>query len=81
MITQVWKENTTTNTIPSITAWVARDYDGGLYLYLNRPQETMNGYHCLHDLFRKIDRDFFPELKYGDDPIEVEMPLIAIKRY
>lgn len=77
METDILKENTTTNKIPSITAWVARDYDGGLYLYLNRPQKTMNGYQCLHDLFRKIDRDLFPELKYGDDPIEVEMPLIA----
>lgn len=55
--------------------WIARDHDGGLYLYFNKPWQTLNGYTCRHDLFIRLDRHLFPDVQWKDDPIEVELTI------
>lgn len=54
--------------------WVARDNNGELYLYNEKPE-------CYNDskvwfaggICAKLDNNFFPELKWKDEPIEVEL--------
>lgn len=58
-----------------ISGWVARDYDGDVFLYQNEPDRNeiaWNGY-----MMHSLPIDSFPDLTWDDDPIEVE---IIIKR-
>lgn len=65
--------------------WVARDRDGGLFTYKNKPWRQVidkmwldspiyqdykyNGVGCSDQL----DNNLFPELKWEDEPMEVEL--------
>lgn len=58
-----------------ISGWVARDYDGDVFLYQNEPDRNeiaWNGY-----MMHSLPIDSFPYLTWESDPIEVE---IIIKR-
>lgn len=61
--------------------WIARNEDGRLYLYNNRP----NRYKGLNGIWlgmcpMRIDSKLFPEVKWGDrEPTEVELT-IKIKK-
>ena len=54
--------------------WVARDNNGKLYLYNEKPKYYNNlkvwfsGRMC-----SKLDNNFFPNLTWKDEPIEVEL--------
>ena len=63
------KENT-----PKIKGWVARDKDGTLVLYGQKPdREIVNWDDCGTDEHICINRNMFPYLKWEDEPIEVEL--------
>ena len=58
-----------------IQGWVARDFDGDVFLYQNEPDRNeiaWNGY-----MMHSLPVDSFPDLTWESDPIEVE---IIIKR-
>lgn len=58
-----------------IQGWVARDFDGDVFLYQNEPDRNeiaWNGY-----MMHSLPVDSFPNLTWDSDPIEVE---ITIKR-
>jgi len=65
--------------LPTIKGWVARDGDGTLYLYIRPPYRDKN-YDWWHPIAGRdklaIDISLFPELRYEDEPIEVELPII-----
>lgn len=54
-----------------IQGWVARDYDGDVFLYQNEPDRNeiaWNGY-----MMHSLPIDSFPDLTWDSDPIEVEL--------
>ena len=63
----------------TIKAWVARDKDGMLYLYLAKPRKHQSKWlpNILFDFIGLI-RESFPEVKWEDEePTEV---IITIKK-
>ena len=52
-----------------IEAWVARDEDGMLYLYLREPQKVTGQWIApdLHLGFIKLDDTMFPEVQWSDE--------------
>lgn len=60
-----------------ITAWVARDEDGGLYIYTLEPnkEEDLDFWTGFGDNL-VIDRHFFPQVKWEDEePTKVELTI------
>ena len=54
--------------------WVARDWSGMLYAYFNKPiRDTVWKEWYSDKVSLSIDDSFFPELKWEDEPIEVEL--------
>ena len=54
--------------------WVARDWGDMLYAYFNKPIRDTVWKEWNSDKFPlHIDDSFFPELKWEDEPIEVEL--------
>ena len=54
--------------------WVARDWGGMLYAYFNKPiRDTVWKEWDSDKVSLSIDDSFFPELKWEDEPIEVEL--------
>lgn len=54
----------------------ARDEDGELYLYTKIPErETHRFIAEKNDDYIKIPRELFPDLKFKDDPVEVELKI------
>lgn len=55
--------------------WVARERSGGLFLYKTKPILDCDFGIWFSDLdcMGTISRAFFPELKWQDEPIEVEL--------
>ena len=61
--------------------YVARDMDGGLYLYLGKPLRGIAEFHgvagknifVLTNNFKSfgLNQDDFKDLKWGDEPVEV----------
>ena len=52
--------------------WVARDWCGMLYAYLNKPiRDTVWKGWDSYKVSLRIDDSFFPELKWEDEPIEI----------
>ena len=70
---------------PVIKVWIARDWDGGLFSYKEKPRRQevdrmwldspvyqdykYDGIGCLEQLDNKL----YPDLKWEDEPIEVEI--------
>lgn len=54
--------------------WVARDNNGELYLYNEKP-EYYNGSKVwvAGGICAKLDNNLFPELKWEDEPLEVKL--------
>ena len=54
--------------------WVARDWVGMLYAYFNKPiRDTFLKEWDSDKVSLSIDDLFFPELKWEDEPIEIEL--------
>ena len=61
--------------------WIARDFDGLLNLYVNKPSLDSNDnmYYTdsdMEDDYINIDKDLFPEVTFENSPQEVELKLI-----
>ena len=62
--------------------WIARNADGILFLYVNKPSLDSNDnmYYTdgdMEDDYLNIDKEFFPEVTFENSPQEVEL---VIKR-
>ena len=61
----------------ALKAWVARDKDGMLYLYLAKPRKSQSKWlpNIRFD-FVELSRESFPEVKWEDEePTEVRITL------
>lgn len=61
--------------------WVARDFDGILNLYINKPKLDSNDnmYYTdsdMEDDYLNIDKDLFPEVTFENSPQQVEIKLV-----
>lgn len=61
--------------------WVARDFDGFLNLYVNKPSLDSNDnmYYTdsdMEDDYINIDKELFPEVTFENSPQQVEIKLI-----
>lgn len=63
---------------PTIKGWVARDdyifRHGCLYLYITKPRSDGNYGWCGRAV-KELDTHLFPDLKWIDEPIEVELQI------
>lgn len=54
--------------------WVARDKDGTLCVYpYAKPMRIADGWIDLYERIIIIDKEKFPDLRWEDEPIEVEL--------
>ena len=57
--------------------WIARDIDGGLYLFETKPfLDPYNDWDS-DDNYWSIDEKQFPEVTFGNSPQEVELKLCS----
>lgn len=61
--------------------WIARDFDGFLNLYVNKPSLDSNDnmYYTdsdMEDDYLSIDKDSFPEVTFENSPQQVEVKLL-----
>ena len=60
--------------------WIARDMSNNLYLFSNKPKlQFINNYDTqiwVGDVVADVKPDLFPEVHYGNSPIEIEIKLV-----
>ena len=60
----------------TLEAWVARDEDGMLYLYLAKPRKTSDYWNAPEFGYMKLDDSLFPELQWSDEePKEIRLSI------
>lgn len=57
--------------LPPEFAYVARDKDGLLFGYCDKPKRDVGGTQWYGERFKKINDDLLPDLKWEDEPYEV----------
>lgn len=59
----------------TLKAWVARDENGNLYLYLAKPLKFETTWMTVViDKFIQLDKELFPEVKWSDEePTKVKL--------
>ena len=67
----------TTMSKKTLEAWVARDENGMLYLYLDPPRKYQSKWlPNIRPDYIKMDRNLFPEVKWEDEePTEMELSI------
>ena len=58
-----------------LTGWVARDRNGEISVYEDYPERDSNGQFWLASGYMSIDEKSFPDLKWEDEPMEVEVTI------
>ncbi len=58
--------------------WIARDFDGILNLFVDRPLlDSNDGVYDVDDYnYLNIDKDLFPEVTYENSPQKVKIEII-----
>lgn len=51
----------------SLKAWVARNYDGSLYMYTAKPKKNRDFWYAPGAGYMKLDDSLFPELQWSDE--------------
>ena len=58
----------------TLKAWVARDENGSIYMYINKPKKLDDTWYVNSFCFFKLDDSLFPEVKWTDDePTKVKL--------
>lgn len=57
--------------LPSEFVYIARDKDGLLFAYVDKPKRDVGGTQWYGEQFKKIDDSLLPDLKWTDEPYEV----------
>ena len=64
----------------ALKAWVARDYDGGLYMYTAKPKKMRDNWYAGKIGFVKLDDSLFPEVQWSDEsPKEIRLSIKSEK--
>ena len=53
--------------------WVARDKNGFLFAYEGKPTRCDNQKEWIGRFFSSMKNSYFPDIKWEDDPIEIEL--------
>ena len=58
--------------------WIARDKDGGLFLYPTKPKNGDYRFVCkyVYEDYIELNRDSFPSVTFENSPKEVELKLV-----
>ena len=57
-----------------IEAWLARDYNGSIYVYINKPKKLDDTWSFNSFGFFKLEDSLFPEVKWADEePTKVKL--------
>lgn len=64
--------------LPVINGWVARDENGYLRLYCKHPEKGDTLWLPKSGRYMSLDQSLFPDLKWPDPPIAVELPIIRM---
>ena len=61
----------------ALEAWVARDYDGSLYMYTAKPKKTSDFWHAGGVGFMKLDDSLFTDVQWSDEePKEIKLSIM-----
>lgn len=59
-----------------LKAWVARDYDGRLYMYPDKPKKMSDNWYAPKVGYMKLDESLFPEVQWSDEePKQIELSI------
>lgn len=60
----------------ALKAWVARDYDGSLYMFPDRPKKMSDYWYAPEVGYMKLDDSLFPEVQWEDEePKEIKLSI------
>ena len=60
----------------TLEAWVARDYDGSLYMYTAKPKKMKDNWYAPKVGYMKLDDSLFSEVKWEDEePKGIELSI------
>ena len=60
----------------ALKAWVARDYDGSLYMYTAKPKKMRDNWYASKVGYVKLDDSLFPEVQWSDEePKKIELSI------
>ena len=60
----------------ALKAWVARDYDGSLYMYSDQPKKMRDSWYAPKVGYMKLDDSLFPEVQWSDEePKEIKLSI------
>ena len=51
----------------ALEAWVARDYDGSLYMYTAKPEKMIDNWYAGEFGFVRLDDSLFPDVQWSDE--------------
>ena len=72
-------EQSMTDSEATVTqGWVARDNNGELYIYSEKPKRMQCLFWTQGNTFLPISPELFPSLTWSDEPIEVEITIKSI---
>ena len=74
LIVQTSKTNNNT-----MSGWIARDEDGTLWFFMNKPYCGNRIWFCDDGAFMQINPNLFPTLHWEDEAIEVELIVKEVK--
>lgn len=57
--------------IPPAYRYIARDKDGKLFAYIDKPVRDVGGTQWYSERYKAIDAGLFPNIKWTDDPLEI----------
>ena len=61
----------------ALEAWVARDYDGSLYMYSDKPKKLIDYWHAAGVGYMKLDDSFFSEVQWSDEePKKIKLSIM-----
>ena len=61
----------------ALEAWVARDYDGSLYMYTAKPKKTSDFWHAGGVGYMKLDDSLYPDVQWSDEePKEIKLSIM-----
>ena len=60
----------------ALKAWLARDYDGSLYIYTDKPIKKSYFWHAPKVGYLKLDDSLFQEVQWSDEePMEITLTI------
>ena len=61
----------------TLKAWVARDDDGSLYMYSDKPKKLIDFWHAAGVGYMKLDDSLFPQVQWSDKkPKEIKLSIM-----